>query len=299
MKQQTLRKEYSFQGKGLHTGRMANVTLKPAPVDTGIVFVRTDLGKSVPALGKYVSSTSRSTLIENNGAKVGTIEHVLAALTGLGVDNAYIHIDSREMPILDGSAKPYVQAILPDGLEQQEADRKWIEVKEEVIVKNAKSGSWIKIEPADELSYEVTIDFDSRVLGIQSVSWDRSKDFATEVAPCRTFCFLHEIQHLLMLGLVKGGDLENAIVIVERPIGERAEKRLAKRFGQNDISVTSEGYLNNVDLHFKDECGRHKLLDIIGDMRLSGGFLKAKITAYKPGHKLNTAAALKINTIYG
>lgn len=299
MKQQTLRKEYSFQGKGLHTGRYAHVTLTPAPVDTGIVFIRTDLGKSIPALGKYVSSTSRSTLIEKDGAKVGTIEHVLSALTGLGVDNAYVEIDSREMPILDGSAAPYVGAILPDGLEIQDAERKWIEIAEEMIVKDSASGSWIKITPSDEMSYGVTIDFNSRVLGIQSVSWDSSVDYSTQVAPCRTFCFLHEIHHLLMLGLVKGGDLDNAIVVVERPISTGAVRRLARRFSQNGISVTSEGYLNNVELHFKDECGRHKLLDIIGDLRLSGGFLKARIVAYKPGHKINTSAALKINQIYG
>lgn len=299
MKQNTLRKEYSFEGKGLHTGRLSHVTLKPAPVDTGIVFLRTDLGKSVPALGKYVSSTSRSTLLEKDGAKVGTIEHLLSAMTGLGVDNVLVEIDSCEMPILDGSAKPYFDAVAADGLQEQEAERKWIEIKEEIIVKNKKSGSWVKISPASELSYEVTVDFNSRVLGIQNVSWDMSRDYGRQVAPCRTFCFLHEIRHLLMLGLVKGGNLENAIVVVEKPIGPLTSKLLKKRFNQPSVTVTEEGYLNNVKLHFKDECGRHKLLDIIGDLRLAGGFLKANITAYKPGHRINTSAALKINEIYG
>lgn len=294
MNQRTLKKTYTFEGKGLHTGCYSHLSLKPAPVGTGIVFVRTDLGLEVPALAQYVSKTSRSTTISRGKASVSTIEHIMSALTGLGVDNAYVEVDSREVPILDGSARLYAEAVAPDGLQEQDAERKWLTLDREIELKNSKTGSYIKVIPSDELSYEVTIDFNSRVLGVQTVTWSPDMDYASEVAPCRTFCFLHEIWLLSLLGLVKGGDVENAIVVVEKPVTDRELARMSKRFGQPRLSVSPEGYLSNLTLRFPDECGRHKLLDIMGDLRLAGGFLKAKIVAYKPGHSINTSIAKTI-----
>ncbi|MDY3783613.1 MAG: UDP-3-O-acyl-N-acetylglucosamine deacetylase [Candidatus Cryptobacteroides sp.] len=295
MKQQTLLKTYDFEGKGLHTGKYAHVTLRPAPADTGIVFVRTDLGGlRVPALAENVSSTSRSTTISCGKASVGTIEHLMSAFTGLGVDNAIVEIDNKEMPILDGSARFYAEAISADGLQEQDAERRWLTFDHEIRIENKKTGSYIVITPSEEPSVQLTIDFNSRVLGVQTVTWTPDTDFSTEIAPCRTFCFLHEVQLLATLGLVKGGDVENAIVVVEKPISEKALRRLARRFGQPLLSVTPEGYLSNLTLRFSDECGRHKLLDLLGDLRLAGAFLKARVVAYKPGHALNTEAARQI-----
>lgn len=291
MKQRTLTGNYFFEGKGLHTGRFAHVCVKPASEDTGIVFVRTDLGLEIPALAENVSSTIRSTTLSCGKASVRTVEHILSALTGLGVDNAYVEIDNVEMPILDGSARLYVEAICPDGLKEQEAQRRWVTIDRELELRNDKTGSWVKVTPADEFSMDVTIDFDSWVIGKQTVHWDGTVDYSVEVAPCRTFCFLKEILLLAMIGLVKGGDVENAIVIADRPISERRMNRLAKLFRQPKLSVTPEGYLSNLTLRFPDECCRHKLLDIIGDIRLCGGFPKAHIEAYKPGHAMNTGAS--------
>ncbi len=293
MNQRTLKNIYSFEGKGLHSGKYAHMRVCPAPVDTGLRFHRVDMGPDafVDAVAENVSLTSRSTTIEKDKVSVSTIEHLLSALTGLGIDNALIEIDNVEVPILDGSAEKYVEAIAPDGVEEQDAERKYIEIAGEFVYKDDKTGSYIKLLPADEPSYEVTIDFNSKVLGIQTVSWDPTKDYVKEVAPCRTFCFLHEIQVLAGLGLIKGGDLSNAIVIVEKQVPPFIVSRLAKSMGYPDLKITHKGYLSNVELHFPDECGRHKLLDIIGDLRLAGGFLKAKVIAYKPGHGINTKVA--------
>ncbi len=293
MNQRTLKNIYSFEGKGLHSGKYAHMRVCPAPVDTGLRFHRVDMGPDafVDAVAENVSLTSRSTTIEKDKVTVSTIEHLLSALTGLGIDNALIEIDNVEVPILDGSAEKYVEAIAPDGVEEQDAERKYIEIAGEFVYKDDKTGSYIKLLPSDEPSYEVTIDFNSKVLGIQTVSWDPTKDYVKEVAPCRTFCFLHEIQVLAGLGLIKGGDLSNAIVIVEKQVPPFIVSRLAKSMGYPDLKITHKGYLSNVELHFPDECGRHKLLDIIGDLRLAGGFLKAKVIAYKPGHGINTKVA--------
>ena len=295
MKQKTLKREYTFEGKGLHSGKFAHMTLCPAPVGTGIRFLRTDIGPDayVDAVAANVSSTARSTTISRGKVSVGTIEHLLSAFTGLGVDNALVKIDAAEVPILDGSALSYVEAIVPDGLSEQDAEREWIEITEEVTVTDRRGG-YVKLIPSAEPSYEVTIDFDSKVLGVQTFTCDSSTDYAAEVAPCRTFCFLHEIQRLLTFGLVKGGALDNAIVIVEKPVSERQLRRMAKSFNQPVVSVSESGYLSNVSLRFPDECCRHKLLDIMGDLRLIGGFPKAKVVAYKPGHRLNTSMARKL-----
>ncbi len=290
--QQTLRKNYSFEGKGLHTGKVARMTVGPAPVDTGIRFVRTDIGSDavVDALAENVTSTARSTTISKGEASVSTIEHILSALTGMGVDNALIEIDNVEVPILDGSAKPYIDAIWNDGFEQQDAPRRYIEIKEPVEMTNEK-GSVVRIEPAEEFSYSIKIDFNSRVLGLQDAKWDDSVVYAEEIGICRTFVFFHELQFLFANNLVKGGDVDNAIVIVEHPVTEEQVNQMSELFNVPALKVREDGYLSNLHLRFPNECARHKLLDLIGDLRLCGGFLKAKVTAEKAGHGINTNAA--------
>ena len=296
--QQTLRKSYLFEGKGLHTGRVARMTVSPAPADTGIVFKRTDIGEDalVEALAENVSSTARSTTISKGNASVSTIEHILSALTGMGVDNALIEIDNVEVPILDGSAKPYIEAIWKDGFQEQDAPRKYIELKETVEVVNEK-GSVVRLEPAEDFSYDIKIDFNSRVLGVQHAQWDSSVVYPEEIGVCRTFVFFHEIEFLFNNGLVKGGDVDNAIVIVEHPVTKEQMDNMSRLFNVPSLEVREDGYLSNLQLRFTNECARHKLLDLIGDLRLCGGFLKAKITAEKAGHGINTTAARQVRAV--
>lgn len=294
MKQQTVKQAYTFEGRGLHTGKFSHMTICPAPENFGIRFLREDVGIEIAATADKVSRTDRSTTISEGEVAVVTIEHVLSALTGLGVDNALIKIDNEEVPILDGSASYYVKAIAPDGLLQQSAERKYIEIDKVIEIKDDQTGSWVKITPSDHMSFEVTVDFGSRVLGVQSASWDEGSDYVGQVAPCRTFCFFHELEFLVSRGLVKGGDVENAIVIVEHPVTDEQVDNMCKLFNQPKLGVTPEGYLSNLVLHFPNECGRHKLLDLIGDIRLCGGFLKAHVSAYKSGHKINSQAAAAV-----
>ena len=296
--QQTLRKSYLFEGKGLHTGRVARMTVSPAPADTGIVFKRTDIGEDalVEALAENVSSTARSTTISKGDASVSTIEHILSALTGMGVDNALIEIDNVEVPILDGSAKPYIEAIWKDGFQEQDAPRKYIELKETVEVVNEK-GSVVRLEPADDFSYDIKIDFNSKVLGVQHAQWDPSVVYPEEIGVCRTFVFFHEIEFLFNNGLVKGGDVDNAIVIVEHPVTKEQVDNMSRLFSVPSLEVREDGYLSNLQLRFTNECARHKLLDLIGDLRLCGGFLKAKVTAEKAGHGINTTAAKQVRAV--
>ena len=274
------------------------MTVSPAPADTGIVFKRTDIGEDalVEALAENVSSTARSTTISKGDASVSTIEHILSALTGMGVDNALIEIDNVEVPILDGSAKPYIDAIWKDGFQEQDAPRKYIELKETVEVVNEK-GSIVRLEPADDFSYDIKIDFNSKVLGVQHAQWDASVVYAEEIGVCRTFVFFHEIEFLFNNGLVKGGDVDNAIVIVEHPVTKEQVDNMSRLFNVPSLEVREDGYLSNLKLRFTNECARHKLLDLIGDLRLCGGFLKAKITAEKAGHGINTTAAKHVRAI--
>ena len=297
--QQTLKKSYSFEGKGLHTGKMAKMTLNPAPADTGIRFRRIDIGEDafIDALADNVSSTARSTTLSCGTASVTTIEHVLSSLTGMGVDNAVIDIDNVEVPILDGSAKPYIEAIWPDGFVEQEAPRKYIEINETIEIATEAKGSLVRIEPAEEFSYDLQIDFNSRVLGVQTAHWDPSVSYVEEIGTCRTFVFFHELEFLFSNGLVKGGDVDNAIVIVEHPVTKDQVQRMSDLFKVPALKVREDGYLSNLKLRFPNECARHKMLDLIGDLRLSGGFLKAKVTAIRPGHRTNTEAAMIIREL--
>lgn len=275
MNQRTLKNTYFFEGKGLHTGTYAHMKVMPAPAGFGIRFYRVDLEgqPEIEALAQNVTNTSRSTTIGCGEAQAVTIEHIMSALTGLGVDNARIELDNQEVPILNGSAEPYVKAFQADGLEDQGVPRQYITLPLAIEVSDPRTGSWLKIEPADAPSAHITVDFNSPVLGVQQAHWDEQTDYASEIAPCRTFCFYREIEPMLKNNLIKGGDLSNALV------------------------VTDTGYMDDPVLHFPDECGRHKLLDLLGDFRLAGGYLNARITAFKPGHPINTKAAKAIRAL--
>ena len=267
--------------------------VNPAAEDTGIRFLRTDLSEDsiIRALAHNVSSTARSTNISEGGVDVNTVEHLLSALTGMGIDNALIEIDNVEVPILDGSASYYVKAFAEAGVVEQNAERRLLRLDEPIEVVDEKSGSWLKVTPSDEPSYDVTADFGSRVLGVQKAHWDPSIDYATQIAVCRTFVFFHEIEFLLANNLIKGGDVDNALVVVEHPVSEEQIAKMAASIGRPTLRVLPSGYLNNANLHFPDETGRHKLLDLMGDLRLVGGFLGAKVEAFKPGHTINSRLA--------
>ncbi len=297
--QHTVKKTYYFQGKGLHTGTYAHMKLMPADAGTGIVFRRTDLRSKplIQAIAENVTNTARSTTISQNEAVAVTIEHIMSALTGLGIDNALIELDNIEVPILDGSARPYVEAILKDGLLDQGVPRQYIDIPQSLEIRDDRTGSWIRIDPAAAPSADITVDFNSKILGIQSAHWDENTDYAHEIGVCRTFVFFHEIEYLFRNNLIKGGDVDNAIVIVENPVNEEQLSSLSYLFNLPDVRITDEGYLNNLQLHFPDECGRHKLLDLLGDLRLAGGYLNARITAYKPGHTINTKAAKALRAL--
>jgi UDP-3-O-[3-hydroxymyristoyl] N-acetylglucosamine deacetylase/3-hydroxyacyl-[acyl-carrier-protein] dehydratase len=271
----------------------------PAPADSGINFCRTDLRSKpvIEALADNVTNTARSTTISHNEAVVVTIEHLMSAFTGLGIDNALVEMDNIEVPILDGSAKPYVDAILKDGLQDQGVPRKYIDIPQSLEIRDDRSGSWVRIEPAASPSADITVDFNSKILGIQSSHWDLHTDYAREIGVCRTFVFFHEIEYLFRNNLIKGGDMDNAIVIVEHPVSEEQLSSLSYLFNLPGVKITDEGYLNNLELHFPDECGRHKMLDLLGDLRLAGGYLNARITAYKPGHSINTKAAKALRAL--
>lgn len=295
-KQHTLKCKYTFEGKGLHTGRKATMVLEPAPENHGIKFRRTDLGEDavIDALVDYVTTTARGTTLEKGEVKISTLEHLMATFSGLGVDNALVSIDSQEVPILDGSAKPYVDAICRDGLVEQDAPRKFIEIKEKIVYRDEKTGSEIMIVPDDRFSVDLMIDFNSKVLGNQYSRLDEGTDFANDLAPCRTFVFFHELEPLFRNNLIKGGDLDNAIVIVEHPVPQEELDRLAAVFNTSSLERAPEGYLNHLELRFQNECARHKLLDLIGDFSLAGAPMKAKVIAYKSGHRINTEIAREI-----
>lgn len=292
-RQHTLKCKYTFKGKGLHTGRNVTMVLEPAPAGHGIKFKRTDIGEDavIDALVDYVTTTARGTTLEKGDVKISTLEHLMATFNGLGIDNALVSIDAQEVPILDGSAKPYVEAICKDGLVEQDATRKYVELKEKIVYKDEKSGSEIVIMPDDHFSVDLMIDFNSKVLGNQYSRLDENTDFAKDIAPCRTFVFFHELEPLFKNNLIKGGDLDNAIVIVEHPVPQEELDRLAGVFNTSSLERAPEGYLNHLELRFQNECARHKLLDLIGDFSLVGAPIKAKVIAYKSGHRINTEVA--------
>lgn len=296
-KQKTLANECALSGVGLHTGREANVVLKPAPVNTGFVFIRTDLEGTphVEADANYVTSTQRGTTIEKKGVEIHTTEHLLAALTGMDLDNVFIEIDNSEVPILDGSAKFFVEAIEKAGVEEQEEDREYFVIKDIVTYTDPETGSEITAIPSDDYQVTTMVDFGTKVLGTQNASIKNISEFKSEIANARTFSFLHEIEYLLEQGLIKGGDLGNAIVYVDKEITPETKEKLIKAFKKDDVNIRPNGVLDNITLHYPNEAARHKLLDVVGDLALIGTKLKAKIIANKPGHQINTNFAKKLS----
>lgn len=297
--QNTLSKSYKFEGKGLHTGVYSHIEICPAPVDTGIVFNRVDIGEDavIAAIADYVADVRRSTTIEKDGIKVSTTEHLLAALYALGVDNAIIKVDTEEVPILDGSAKPYTDAILADGLTEQDKAKDFFVVKERVYLKDDESGSEIIVYPDEDFSVEVMIDFNSKVVGHQYARFCKDSDFAEEIAPSKTFVFFRELEILHKNNLIKGGDLDNALVIVDREVSQEELNRIATLFDKSGIERVESGYLNNVELKFDNECARHKLMDVIGDISLTGFPIKGRIVAIKPGHSINAKMAMELRSL--
>lgn len=299
MKQHTLAKEITLEGKGLHTGKDVTLTLKPAPADTGFVFVRIDLEGHpvIEADANYVTNTERGTVLEKKGVRIQTCEHVLASLVGMNLDNVIIELNAAEPPIMDGSSKFFVEAIEKAGVTEQEAERQEYVVREVISYVNEETGSEITIIPADEYQVTTMVDFGTKILGTQNAYMNSISEFKTEIASARTFSFLHELETLLDHGLIKGGDLNNAIVYVDKELSESTMDKLKKVFNKEHISVKPNGILDNLTLHYSNEAARHKLLDVIGDLALIGTRIKGKVIANKPGHFTNTQFAKKIAKI--
>lgn len=299
VKQKTIRSEISLIGVGLHTGKEVKVTFKPAPVNNGYTFVRVDLEGSpvIEADANYVVNTQRGTNLEKLGVKIQTPEHVLAAFVGCDVDNVIIELDASELPIMDGSSKFFVEAIEKVGLEEQEEKRNVYVVKEIISFSDEATGSEIILMPSDEYQVTAMVDFGTKVLGTQNANLKNITDFKSEIADARTFSFLHELETLLDEGLIKGGDLNNAIVYVDKEISERTMSHLKVAFGKENISVKPNGILDNLTLHYPNEAARHKLLDVIGDLALIGTRIQGKVIANKPGHYVNTQFAKKMSKI--
>ncbi|MEN8201812.1 MAG: bifunctional UDP-3-O-[3-hydroxymyristoyl] N-acetylglucosamine deacetylase/3-hydroxyacyl-ACP dehydratase [Bacteroidota bacterium] len=298
-KQTTLKAPIKFSGKGLHTGLEVNMTFKPAPDSHGYIFKRVDLPGQpiINALAENVVETSRGTVLEENGARISTIEHVLASFVGMGIDNVLIEVDGPEAPILDGSALEYTDAIELTGRVEQQTDRKYFILKEKLEYYDEENGIHIIAYPDKVQSLNVLIDYNSKVLGNQYASLEELHSFKEEIAPCRTFVFLHELEYLINNNLIKGGDVDNAIVIVDRKVSQEELDRLADLFNKPHVKVQPEGILNNVDLRYSNEPARHKLLDLIGDLALVGRWFKAKIIATRPGHTSNNEFARALRQV--
>jgi UDP-3-O-[3-hydroxymyristoyl] N-acetylglucosamine deacetylase / 3-hydroxyacyl-[acyl-carrier-protein] dehydratase len=297
VKQKTLANSFIIEGKGLHTGVKVTMNFLPAPENHGFKFKRVDL-KNQPIIDADVDlvvDTSRGTLLEKDGARIGTIEHALAALVGMDLDNVLIEVNNEEAPIMDGSSRYFVEAIQKAGVVEQVAEREYFEISEKIEIYDKISDSHIVALPDDDYRLNLTISFKSRVLNNQYATLESISDFKTEIANCRTFVFLHELEFLLNNNLIKGGELNNAIVIIDKEVTQEELDRLAELFHHDRVEVKPQGILNNLELHFDNECARHKLLDLIGDLALCGKRIKGRIIASKPGHRPNTifAQALK------
>ncbi|MCK5401239.1 MAG: bifunctional UDP-3-O-[3-hydroxymyristoyl] N-acetylglucosamine deacetylase/3-hydroxyacyl-ACP dehydratase [Flavobacteriaceae bacterium] len=298
-KQITIAKEVSLNGVGLHTGKKVKLTFKPADVNNGYSFRRIDLEGNpiIEADVNYVSNTQRGTCLEKNGVTIQTCEHVLAALVGLEIDNAIIELNASEPPIMDGSSKYFVEALEKAGRIEQECNREEYVVKEVISYLDEDSGSEITIIPSDEYQVTTMVDFGTKVLGTQNATLQHLSDFKSQISASRTFSFLHEIEMLLEHGLIKGGDLNNAIVYVDKELSPETMERLKVAFKKDNIAVKPNGILDNLTLHHPNEAARHKLLDVIGDLALIGTRIRGKVIANKPGHFVNTQFARKMSKI--
>jgi UDP-3-O-[3-hydroxymyristoyl] N-acetylglucosamine deacetylase/3-hydroxyacyl-[acyl-carrier-protein] dehydratase len=299
VKQKTIKTEISLTGVGLHTGKEVTMTFKPAPINNGFTFLRKDLEGQpiIEADANYVVNTQRGTNLEKLGVKIQTPEHVLAALVGCDLDNVIIELDASELPIMDGSSKYFVEAIEKAGIEEQEAKRKVYVVKEIISFTDEETGSEIMVMPSENYCVTAMVDFGTKVLGTQNATMKSIADFKTEIAESRTFSFLHELESLLDDGLIKGGDLNNAIVYVDKEISEKTMNSLKVAFGKDEITVKPNGILDNLTLHYPNEAARHKLLDVVGDLSLIGTRIQGKVIANKPGHFVNTQFAKKMAKI--
>jgi UDP-3-O-[3-hydroxymyristoyl] N-acetylglucosamine deacetylase/3-hydroxyacyl-[acyl-carrier-protein] dehydratase len=299
VKQKTIQNEISLTGVGLHTGAEVTMTFKPAPINNGFTFVRVDLEGSpvIEADANYVVNTQRGTNLEKLGVKIQTSEHVLAAFVGCDVDNVIIELNASEPPIMDGSSKFFVEAIEKAGIVEQDAERNYYVVKEVISFVDEATGSEILVMPADDYQVTAMVDFGTKVLGTQNATMKNISEFKTEIADSRTFSFLHELETLLDNGLIKGGDLNNAIVYVDKEISPKTMENLKVAFGKENISVKPNGILDNLTLHYPNEAARHKLLDVVGDLALVGTKIKGKVIANKPGHFVNTQFAKKLSKI--
>ncbi len=294
MKQRTIGKEFRVTGMGLHTGRTVTVTVRPAPPDSGIAFRRTDRFNIVTqkALAENVSETKRGTTLGSGRHSVATIEHLMSALHGCEVDNVLVELDGGEVPILDGSARPWMMQLTRVGTVEQPAERRVGKVTEKLHFEHPSTGSVYEVEPAEGFSVECVIDFPGSVIGRQSAKIESLNEYAAGIAPCRTFVFLHEIEPLLHLNLIKGGSLDNALVYVNKELGSRQLRRLERTFHKDASQFrVHDGVLNTTDPYYPNEPARHKLLDFIGDVRLAGYPLQGRFSIYKPGHKANVAFA--------
>lgn len=296
VKQKTLANSFSIEGKGLHTGVNVTMNFLPAPENHGFVFKRVDIEGHplIEANAELVVDTSRGTLLEKNGVRIGTIEHALAALIGMDLDNVLIEVNNEEAPIIDGSSVYFVKAIEKAGIIEQNAERDYLVIKEKIEIRDEKSGAVIVALPDDDYRLNITISFKSKVLNNQYATLDSIRNFKDEIANCRTFVFLHELEFLLNNNLVRGGDLDNAIVIIDKEISQKELDRLADLFDHKHVEVKPQGILNNLELHYDNECARHKLLDVIGDLALCGKHIKGRIIASKPGHGPNTLFAKEL-----
>jgi UDP-3-O-[3-hydroxymyristoyl] N-acetylglucosamine deacetylase/3-hydroxyacyl-[acyl-carrier-protein] dehydratase len=299
VKQKTIQKEITLKGVGLHTGVEVTMTFKPAPVNNGFTFVRVDLEGSpvIEADASYVINTQRGTNLEKRGVKIQTSEHVLAACVGCDLDNLIIELNASEPPIMDGSSKYFLEAIEKAGIQEQDVERKVYVVKEVISYTDESTGSEILIMPSDTYQVTAMVDFGTKVLGTQNAALTHMSNFKDEIANARTFSFLHELENLLDNGLIKGGDLNNAIVYVDKEISPRTMENLKVAFGKESISVKANGILDNLTLHYPNEAARHKLLDIIGDLALIGTRIQGKVIATKPGHFVNTQFAKKLSKL--
>ncbi len=297
--QYTIKENITFSDVGIHTGVTTNMTLKPAKENTGIKFVRTDLEGNpiIKADVDNVFATDRSTSLKKGSAEIHTVEHILAAVSGNEIDNLIIEVDNIEIPILDGSSKEFSYEIQKVGTIIQNEPRKYFEIKRKITFSDETTGTTLIATPAKNYALDVEIDYNSHTLGVQNASISSMTDFNSEIASSRTFCFLHELEQLLEDSLVKGGDINNAIVVVENDISDEKLSKLKKEFNNPNIKVIEGGYLNNLTLRHDNEPARHKLLDVIGDLSLVGMPIKGKITAIKPGHKNNTKFAKKLKEV--
>jgi len=297
--QKTIKNAVELNGVGLHSGSKIQLCLKPAEEDHGLVFVRTDLNPpiSIPALANFVKQTERGTSLSTDGVEVKTTEHLLAALVGSGIFNCTIELNAPEVPIMDGSSKLFVEAIKKVGIQEQEALQEVFVVQENICFADDETGSEIMLLPAEETSLTVMIDFETKVLGSQNAVLSKMEDFSKEIASSRTFVFLHELETLLEQNLIKGGDLDNAIVYVNKKLDKDTMTRLEKAFQKKDIQVKENGILDHLTLHHPNEAARHKLLDVMGDLALVGMPIQGKIIATKPGHKINTDFAKELSSL--